>query len=115
MDNTKTIITPNGYTVILKTDLSYGDYEDYQAVISSSVTIDVETGKPNSFDFQSLRKADQLAMELVLVEIKKGDQTLHKSIRELPAKDGIMVKQEVDRILKDAQPIAEEKKTTSLS
>lgn len=106
-----TIITPSGFYVTLKNDLTYGEYEDLQGLMAQNITLDPTTGKPTAIDFSAVKKANQRAIELIVVEIKKDEQVVNISVRDLPVRDGVMIQREVDKILKDSAPLDEEKKT----
>ncbi len=101
MEN-KTFTTPGGYLVTIKTDLTYGQYEEVQAMMSSNIKIDPTTGKPRDVDFSVLGKANEKALEYLLVSIEKDGVKFEGKIQELGSKDGRAIMAQVDAIMKTA-------------
>ena len=97
--NTKTFKTPSGYTVEIKTDLIYGEYEDIQTLMNSSISFDPKTGMPGSFSGESIKAANRLAFDYLIVKIEKDGIPYAGSIRELNSKDGRKIKEEIDAVL----------------
>ena len=108
--DTKTITTPNNYLVTIKSDLTYGEYEDIQAIIGESIEINPDSGKPKTIDFKLLRTMNQKALDILLVKIEKDGQLFTGKFTDLPSKDGKVIMKEIDCILKDISPDEEEDK-----
>lgn len=98
----KVINTPNGYVATIKTSLTFGQLEDIQAVMTDNIQLNPETGKPQSVDFKLIRESNKKALEFLLVGITKGDVAFIGTIRDLPAKDGKMIMDEINTITNEA-------------
>lgn len=99
---TKEILTPSGYKAIIKTSLTYGELEDIQnAMVGENIQFDKDN-KP-VIDFKAVRAASQKTIQMLLVRIEKDGQPFQGTIRDLPAKDGMMIKEAIDEVTKEAQ------------
>lgn len=100
MDTTKSFTTPTGYEVRIKTDLTYGEFEDIQSLMAESVKIDTTTGKPEAISMTAIKQANQKAVEFLLLSIVKDGKPIDTGIRNLPSRDGKVIMQEIDKIIK---------------
>jgi len=108
----KIILTPNGYTCHLKSNITYGEYEDIQNAISEHFVMD-SNNKPQ-VDPKAISVINQKTIDMFLLKIEKDGVQFTGTIRNLPVKDGVFIKTEIDKIFKELQPDAakpeEEKK-----
>jgi hypothetical protein len=109
MEN-KVITTPNGYTVTLRSDLTYGEYEDLQAVMGGNIKIDPTTGKIEPIEFSAINEANKKTADLLIVKIEKDGQPFNGTLRDMPARDGKMVKDEINKLTKSFSEDEESKK-----
>ncbi len=100
----KIITTPNGYSVHIRADLTYGQYEDLQSIMGENIKIDPATGKPQAIDFKLINEVNKKAAEMLVVKIEKDGEVFTGNIRDLPLKDGKVIMDEIDRIMKSANP-----------
>ena len=66
----------NGYTAIFRPYLTFGQKRQLQKIISSAMTVDAETSKPNTkISAAVIYEAQDAAMEMMLVSLTKPDGT----------------------------------------
>lgn len=104
MENIK-FTTPNGYVATLKPFITYGQYMQIQKAMISGVKIDTSTGKTTDMDTSTIFAGDDMAISFILVSITDPQGAeFTKGIDELPSKDGIAIKAQIDLITGDASP-----------
>jgi hypothetical protein len=105
MTETFNLTTPDGYVATIKSKLTYGEYEDIQdLILGDDIKVDAD-GKP-IINVQALKAANQKILATLLVSIVKDGAECN--LRDLPVKDGLLIKQKIDELSRAAQP--EEKK-----
>lgn len=94
--------TTSGYKVILKDELTYGEFMEIQNIVTSSMKYSVDEQKMRDVDSSVLMKANSKTMEFMVKEVYLPDGVKSSnpiaSIMGMPIKDGQMVQEEITKL-----------------
>lgn len=101
--------TPSGYTITIKSDLTYGQFNELTQMIAGEMKFDVQTKQLISSEVEGkiVFAAQEKAKEMLIVKIvdPQGNEVTNKieAINEMPREDGEMITKEVNRIREKSQ------------
>jgi hypothetical protein len=101
MDTIK-FVTASNYTVEILPALNYGQFLEIQKVIQSGMSVDAETKVIAGLNGDMIFKANQKALEILLVKLSGPDGTElanpSEAIKEIPINDGIEINDKIQEI-----------------
>lgn len=108
---TKKFTTSGGYEIEIKTYLTFGENREITNVYLEGAEMGMdETGKPkmSTINVGLTSKAQDKAIELLVVSVNGEKENIVKLVQDLPIQDGNELVEELNKI---QNPITTEKKT----
>lgn len=106
---TKTITTPNGHSVVLKSYLTGREANQIKEILFSSVKInmaDLENGKPEMKELPAniVLEQEKKRIEILVVSLDGKSENITDNILDLPAIDYNFISTEASKIEKGLTP-----------